>query len=87
MKIKIFDAEENKRFCLWLPTHLVFNSLFASIVPLFAKKELKKYRIRLSGKTCRKFIKEFYRSRRHFGGKLEIVNVESKDGSRVKIVL
>ncbi|MBR2042608.1 MAG: hypothetical protein IJ945_09610 [Oscillospiraceae bacterium] len=87
MKIKVLDTEENKRFSLWIPTHLIFNSFFAYLVPFFAAKELKKYRIKLNGKTCRKFVKALYKSRRHFGGKIELVEVLSKEGDHVKIVL
>ncbi len=87
MKIKVFDPEENKRFFLWLPTHLIFNSLFASFAPIFAKKELKKYGLKLRAKDCRRFVRALYRSRRHFGGKIDLVDVKSKEGDIVKIVL
>ena len=85
MKIKIIDKEQN--LSLWIPTRLLLNRFFASLVPIFVNKELKKYKIRLSGSICRKFVRSFYKTRRHFGGKIELVEVESADGSFVKIVL
>ena len=85
MRIKIIDKEQN--FSLRLPTGLLLNQFFASLFPLFINRKLKKYKIRLSGSMCRKFVRGFYKTRKHFGGKLELVEVESADGSFVKIIL
>lgn len=86
MKIRI--SEEGKvKFRLWLPTRLLFNRFFATLLPVFAGKELKKYKIRLTGSACRKFVREFYKCRKKFGGKLELVEVQSSSGDFVKIVL
>lgn len=85
MKIKIIDKEKN--FSLSLPTRLLFNQFFASLVPVFINAELKKYGICVTGSMCRKFIRGFYKTRKNFGGKLELVEVESKDGEKVKITL
>jgi len=86
MKIKVVE-EGKKRFSLIIPTRLLLNGFFASVVPVFAGRELKKYRIQLSGKSCRKFVKEFYRIRKRFGGRLDLVDMEAADGTKVKIVL
>lgn len=89
MKIKIYDPEENKKFFIWLPTHLLINSFFASIAPLFLNNGIKKYGVSLktNGKSLRKFVRGFYKARRHFGGKLNFVEVESAKGEVVKITL
>lgn len=86
MKIKVVEKGK-KSFFLAIPTRLLLNGFFASLAPVFANSELKKYKIKLSGKTCRKFVKEFYRVRKHFGGRLDLVDVEAADGTKVKIVL
>lgn len=85
MKIKIIDKE--KDFSIRLPTRLLLNQIFASLLPVFVNRELKKYKIRLTGSMCRKFVRGFYKTRRHFGGKLELVEVRAADGTFVKIVL
>ena len=85
MKIKIIDKEQN--FSLWIPTRLLLNRFFASLIPIFVNGKLKKYKIRISGSMCRKFVRGFYKTRKHYGGKIELVEVESADGSFVKIVL
>ncbi len=85
MKIKIIDKELN--FSLCLPTKLLFNGFFTSLVPLFINAKLKKYDIRITGRMCRKLVREFYRTKKHFGGKFELVEVESKNGEKVKITL
>ena len=84
--MKIYITDEGKEsFSLKLPSRLLLNGFFASFVPLFINRKIKKYGIRLKGKTCRKFVRAIYKSRKHFGGKLELVNVTSKDGSRIDI--
>ena len=85
MKIKIIDKEKN--FSLWLPTRLFLNGFSASIFPLLISGKLKKHKVRVSGSICRKFVREFYRTRKHFGGKLELVEVRAADGTFVKITL
>ena len=89
MRIKIISKEENSRINLWLPTHLILNGVFASVAAPFINAELKKQNINIkfSGKSLRKFVKGFYKIRRHFGGKIDLVDIEDADGSIVKIVL
>lgn len=85
MKIKIIDKEKN--FSLWLPTRLFLNGFSASLFPLFINGKLKKHKSRISGSICRKFVREFYKVRKNFGGKLELVEVKAADGTFVKITL
>ena len=86
MKIKIID-EGKKRFCIVFPTRLLFNCFTATLTPLFAKHELEKQGIKIKAKDLRKFVRAFYKARRRFGGKLDIVEVETCDGTGVKITL
>ena len=86
MKIKIVE-ENKKRFCLILPTRLLFNALSATLLPVFAKRELEKQGIHMKAKDLRKFVRVFYKTRRHFGGRLDIVEVKSSEGDIVKITL
>jgi len=85
MKIRIIDKQKN--FSLWLPTRLFLNQFSASLFPLFIKQKLKKHKIRISGSICRKFVREFYKVRKNFGGKLELVEVRAADGTFVKITI
>ncbi len=86
MRIKITE-EGKKLFSLWIPERIVLNSFSASLFPLFANRKLKKRGIKLTGRTCRKFVRALYKSKKHFGGKLDIVDVESAGGSKVKITI
>ncbi len=89
MKIKVFDPEENKRFFIWIPTHLLMNSLFATVAPPFINDELKKYGVnfKINGRCLRKFVRGFYKARKRFGKNFNVVEVESSDGSIVKITI
>ena len=83
------DVTENGKsvFSLPLPEKLVVNGFFASLVPDFANQKLKKHGIKLKGKFLRKFVKEYYRTKKEFGKDFEFITVESKNGDLVKIVL
>lgn len=85
MQVKVID--ENKKFNIRFPTWLLFNRFFASLAPLFINKNFKGANIKLTGPMCRKFVRGFYKTRKRFGKKLELVEVETKDGTYVKIVL
>lgn len=85
MKIKIIDKEKN--FSLSLPTRLFLNGFSASLFPFFINRKLKKHKIRISGSICRNFVREFYKVRKNFGGKLELVEVKAADGTFVKITI
>jgi hypothetical protein len=83
------DVIENGKsvFSLPIPEKLVLNGFFASLVPVFINRKLEKHGIKLKGKFLRKFVKEFYRTKKEFGKDFEFITVESKDGDLVKIVL
>ena len=86
--MKIYVIEEGKRvFSFPIPERLVLNGFFASLVPVFVNRKLKKHGIKLKGKLLRKFVKEYYRTKKEFGKDFEFITVESKDGDLVKIVL
>ena len=86
--MRIDVIEEGKSvFSLPIPEKLVLNGFFASLVPVFINRKLEKHGIKLKGKFLRKFVKEFYRTKKEFGKDFEFITVESKDGDLVKIVL
>ncbi len=84
MRIKIIEKGE-KDHNLAFPTWLLLNGISASVFAVLINIKLRKYRVRIKGSSCRKFVRAFYKTRRHFGGKLDLVDVESKDGNLVKI--
>ena len=86
MKIKVIDEEKTK-FFLWLPTRLVLNKVSVTLFAFSAKFAPAEYRVALSGKALRKFVRGFYKCRKNFGGKLELVHVETKEGNLVEVVL
>ncbi len=86
MKIKISESG-NAKIRIWLPTRLVFNQLSVTLYAYFVKKGICQSQISFDGKSLRKFIRGFYKCRKKFGGKLEIVDIESKNGDSIKIVL
>ena len=86
MKIKVYD-KGIKIFSLWLPEKLVLNSFTATIASIYLNRKVKKVKIRITGKACRKFVREFYKTMKPFGGNFELVNVETKDGTFVKITV
>ena len=86
MKIKISENEKVK-FSLWLPTRLVFNVISVRLYFFIIKIGLCKNEIGFSEKSLIKFVRGFYKIRKHFGGKLELVEVETKGGNFVKIIL
>ena len=86
MKI-IISEKEKEPFSIKLPHRLLFNTFSASLFPLFINKRLKKSGIKITGKMCRKFVRGFYKTRHHFGGKIDLVDIETKDGIFVKIII
>lgn len=86
MKIKVSESGKTK-FLLWLPTRLVFNEISVSLYSFFVKTGLCESEIELSPKSLRKFVRGFYECRKKFGGKLELVDIETKGGNLVKIIL
>ena len=86
MKIDVIENGKSV-FSLPIPEKLVLNGFFASLVPVFVNRKLEKHGIKLKGKFLRKFVKEFYRTKKEFGKDFEFITVESKDGDLVKIVL
>ena len=83
MKIKITD--EGKNYTLLLPTRLILNQLSATLLPVLIKR--KSGEAKLSGSFCRKFAKSFYKTRRKLGGKIELLEAETHDGTYIKIIL
>ena len=86
MKIDVIENGKSV-FSLPIPEKLVLNGFFASLVPVFVNGKLKKHGIKLKGKFLRKFVKEYYRTKKEFGKDFEFITVESKNGDLVKIVL
>ncbi len=82
MKIKVID-EDKQRFCFALPTRLVLNRFTVLFVPLF----LRKRKAEIGVVTCWKFVSGFYKVRKSFGGSFDLVDVEAKDGTLVKITV
>lgn len=85
MKIKIDDGR--KKFSLWIPERIFLNQLTVSLFPGLVKKELEKHGVKLKASSLRKFVRGYYKCKRKFGGKIELVDVESKNGEKVKIIL
>ena len=87
MKIDI-TTDGGKRILLWFPTRLLLNRLTAWIAVTFINKENKD-----SGNpklTVRQFmplVKEIHRQRRRRDEKWVLVDVESSDGEKIKIIL
>ena len=86
MKIDVIENGKSV-FSLPIPEKLIINGFFASLVPVFVNRKLKKHGIKLKGKLLRKFVKEYYRTKKEFGKDFEFITVESKNGDLVKIVL
>ena len=84
--MKILVSGEND-FKIRIPNRLFFNQFSATVASFFINRKLKKYKIILKGKYLRKFVREFYKYRRKLGRDFEVVNVESKDGHTVRIIL
>ena len=86
MKIDVIENGKSV-FSLPIPEKLIINGFFASLVPVFVNRKLKKHGIKLKGKLLRKFVKEYYRTKKEFGKDFEFITVESKNVDLVKIVL
>ena len=86
MRIEI-TSEGREPFVIKLPERIILNGFCATVAPVFARKKLRKSGIKLTGKMCRKFVRGFYKTRKDFGGTLDLVDVEAKDGTKVKITV
>ncbi|MBR3935840.1 MAG: hypothetical protein IKJ57_04765 [Oscillospiraceae bacterium] len=86
MKIKVYDRGR-KVFSLRLPERMILNGFTATFAPIYLNRKAKKGEIRITGKACRKFVREFYKTMKPFGGNFELVNVETKDGTFIKITI
>lgn len=84
--MKILISGE-KDFKIRIPNRLFLNQFSATVASFFISRKLKKYKIILKGKHFRKFVREFYKYKRKLGNDFEVVNVESKDGDTVRIIL
>lgn len=87
MKIDI-TTDEGRRILLWFPTRLILNRLTAHLIVRHINKENQK-----SGNpklTVRQFmplVKEIHRQRKRRDEKWILVDVESANGEKVKIIL
>ena len=86
MKIKISEEGKNG-FWLWIPTRLVFNVISVRIYFFLIKIGICENQVPINEKNLIKFVRGFYKCRKKFGGKFELVDIESKDGDKVKIIL
>lgn len=86
MKIKVYD-KGTKTFSLRLPERMILNGFTATLAPIYLNRKAEKGEIKITGKACRKFVREFYKAMKPFGGNFELVNVETKDGTFVKITV
>lgn len=85
MKIEVID--EKKRFSIAIPTWLIMNYFSAAFAPLFINGKTKKRGFRLTVPMCWKFVRAFNRTKKHFGGSFELVDAETADGEKIKVVL
>ena len=87
MKIDI-TTDEGRRILLWFPTRLILNRRTAHLIVRHINKENQK-----SGNpklTVRQFmplVKEIHRQRKRRDEKWILVDVESANGEKVKIIL
>lgn len=86
MKIEVFDSGK-RMFCLSFPTVLGLNYVSATIAPLFINKNTNDYGFRVTVPMCWKFVRAFYKCRKHFGRGWNLVEVETNDKTGVKISL
>ena len=86
MKIKVSEKGKVK-FKISIPTRLVFNGFSVTAYAFFVKTGFCESDLGLDAKSLRKFVKGFYECRKNFGGKFDMVDVETKDGTSVKITL
>lgn len=84
MRILVKDDEHTIR--LWLPTALIFSSLTAEIAAHCMRKYVKDPRVNLTSRQLRALFAEMRRIR-HRHGSWELVDVQSADGEKVKIIL
>ncbi|MBQ7874799.1 MAG: hypothetical protein IJ306_06545 [Oscillospiraceae bacterium] len=85
MKIKVIDKERN--FFIGIPTWLIMNYFSATFAPLFINRKTKKHGFRVTVPMCWKFVRAFNKTKKHFGGSLEFVDVETADGEKIKVIL
>ncbi len=84
MRIKVIEGEK----CpvnLYFPTWLGVNYVTAFFAPLFINFKAKGFKVRVG--TCFKFVRCFYKTRKHFGGEFDLVDIKTHDGTSVKITV
>ena len=81
MRIHIQSDDKNLRF--WLPTNLVFSRGMAW---LGGRYGLRYSHVSISPEELSRLFAEFRRVKRRYGA-WELVNIESADGSLVKVIL
>ena len=86
MKIQVFDRGK-RQFCICIPTVLGLNYISATFAPLFINKNAKDSGFRVTVPVCWKFVHGFYKCRRHFKNGWNLVEVETTDGTGVKITV
>ena len=84
MRILVKDDEHTIQ--LWLPTALIFSSLTAEIAAHSMRKYVKDPRVSLTSWQLRAIFAEMRRIK-HSHGRWELVDVQSADGEKVKIIL
>lgn len=84
MRILVKDDEHTIR--LWLPTALIFSSLTAEIATRCMSKYVKDPRVSLTSGQLRAIFAEMRRIK-HRHGRWELVDVQSTDGEKVKVIL
>ena len=82
MKIKV-TSEGKKLIALSIPTALGINYLSATIAPFFINRKVKNGK-KIKVRSCWKFVRGFNKIKKNFPG-LDIVEVETSDGTYVKI--
>ncbi len=82
MDIIVRDSDEGKNFRLMIPSALILNSFAASFLPRFLKSE----GVNITSRQARHMVKSLKKfKRRHKDWTL--VEVQEKDGDRIKIKL
>ena len=87
MKIDI-KSNEGKRIFFWFPTRLILNRLTVSIAVAFLNKENSENGgPKLTVRQLMPLVREIHRQRRRRDEKWVLVDVQSSDGEKVRIVL
>ena len=84
MKIKVTEGEKTV-FNLSIPTRLGLNSVSATFAPLFLNK--KGSGLKVTSSQCRKFVRAFYKCRKHFKNSWNFLEAETAEGEYIIITL